>query len=73
MKKNMGSIDRIIRILVAVVIAILYFTNIISGTAALILGVLAIVFIATGFIGSCPLYLPFGISTTKKINNESRN
>ena len=66
MKKNMGSADRVIRILVAVVIAILYFTNQISGTTAIILGVLAVIFLATGFIGFCPLYLPFGISTTKK-------
>lgn len=66
MKKNMGSADRIIRILVAVVIAILYFTNYLSGTAAIILGLLAIVFVATSFISFCPLYLPFGISTRKK-------
>lgn len=62
----MGSADRVIRILVAVVIAILYFTNQISGTAAIILGVLAIIFVATSFMSFCPLYFPFGISTTKK-------
>lgn len=66
MKKNMGNADRIIRVLVAVLIAILYFTNLISGTVALILGALAIIFIATSFISFCPLYLPFGISTRKK-------
>lgn len=66
MKKNMGSADRVIRILVAVVIAILYFTNQISGTTAIIVGVLAIVFVATSFISFCPLYSPFGISTRKK-------
>ncbi|CAN5330059.1 hypothetical protein BH10BAC1_BH10BAC1_11330 [soil metagenome] len=66
MKKNMGSTDKIIRILVAIVIAILYFTNQISGTTAIILGVLAIIFVATSFISFCPLYLPFGISTRKK-------
>ena len=66
MKKNMGSTDRIIRILLAVVIVILYFTNQISGTAAIILGVLAIIFVATSFISFCPLYLPFGISTKKQ-------
>lgn len=66
MKKNMGSADRVIRILLAVVIAILYFTNQISGTTAIVLGVLAIVFIATSFISFCPLYLPFGLSTCKK-------
>lgn len=66
MKKNMGSVDRVIRILVAVAIAILYFTNQISGTAAIILGALAIVFVLTSFISFCPLYIPFGISTNKK-------
>jgi hypothetical protein len=62
----MGSIDRIIRILVAVVIVILYFTNVISGTLAVILLILAGVFIVTSFIGFCPLYLPFGLSSKKK-------
>jgi di/tricarboxylate transporter len=66
MKKNMGSVDRIIRILVAITIAILYFTGQISNTAAIILMVLAIIFIATSFIGFCPLYWPFRLSTRKK-------
>lgn len=62
----MGNIDRVIRILVAVVIAILYKTNHISGTAAIILLTLAGIFVLTSFISFCPLYLPFGISTRKK-------
>jgi hypothetical protein len=66
MKKNMGSADSVIRILVGVVIALLYFTNQITGTAAIILGLLAIIFVATSFIRFCPLYLPFGISTIRK-------
>lgn len=66
MKKNMGTIDKAIRILVAVVIAVLYFTNTISGTLAIVLGILAVVFILTSFISFCPLYLPFGINTLKK-------
>lgn len=66
MPKNMGLIDKIIRIIVAVVIAILYFTGQISGIAAIILGILAIIFIATSLIGTCPLYLPFKINTIKK-------
>jgi hypothetical protein len=66
MKKNMGSIDRVIRILIAVVIGILYFVNIISGTLAIILLIFAVVFIITSFISFCPLYLPFGISTKAK-------
>lgn len=66
MKKNMGSIDKAIRIVVAIVIAVLYFTNQISGTMAIIGLILAAVFVLTSFMGSCPLYLPFGISTRKK-------
>jgi hypothetical protein len=66
MKKNMGSTDKIIRIAAAVVIAVLYFTNTISGTLALILGAFAIIFIITSFISVCPLYIPFGLSTRKK-------
>jgi hypothetical protein len=67
MKKNMGSTDKIIRIAIAIVIAILYFTNTISGTLALVLGIFAVIFIITSFISFCPLYSPFGISTRKKI------
>jgi hypothetical protein len=66
MKKNMGSTDKIIRIAAAVIIAVLYFTNTISGTLALILGAFAIIFIITSFISVCPLYIPFGLSTRKK-------
>lgn len=67
MKKNMGSTDKIIRIAIAILIAILYFTNTISGTLALVLGAFAVIFILTSFISFCPLYAPFGISTRKKI------
>lgn len=66
MKKNIGTADKVIRIIIAIVIGVLYFTNIISGTLAIVLGILAVVFVLTSFIGSCPLYLPFGISTSKK-------
>jgi hypothetical protein len=66
MKKNMGTIDRIIRILLAVVVIILYLSDSITGVAAIILGILAIVFIITSLIGFCPLYLPFKISTISK-------
>jgi hypothetical protein len=66
MKTNMGGLDRILRVIVAIVIAVLYFTNQISGTVALVLGAFAIIFIATSLISFCPLYLPFGISTKKK-------
>ncbi len=62
----MGSTDRIIRIAIAVLIAILYFTNTINGTLALVLGTFAIIFVLTSFISFCPLYFPFGFSTLKK-------
>ncbi|WP_395806060.1 DUF2892 domain-containing protein [Daejeonella sp.] len=67
MKANMGNTDKIIRILAAVLIAVLYFTNLISGTLATILLVIAGVFILTSFMSFCPLYLPFGISTKPKV------
>lgn len=69
MKKNMGSTDKIIRIAIAILIAILFFTNTISGTLALVLGAFAVIFIITSFVSFCPLYAPFGISTRKKIKN----
>lgn len=66
MKKNMGTIDKAIRILAALVIAILYFTNVITGSTAIIMLVFAGIFILTSFMSFCPLYLPFGINTGKK-------
>ncbi|UAM97348.1 DUF2892 domain-containing protein [Polaribacter litorisediminis] len=63
MKKNMGSIDKVVRILIAVVIGILFYTNVIVGTLGIILLVVAGIFVATSFISFCPLYAPFGIST----------
>ncbi|RMG75688.1 MAG: DUF2892 domain-containing protein [Bacteroidetes bacterium] len=63
MKKNMGTIDRIVRVLIAVVVGVLFFTEVITGTLAIVLGVLAIIFVATSLVSFCPLYLPFGLST----------
>ncbi|MBP9884534.1 MAG: DUF2892 domain-containing protein [Chitinophagales bacterium] len=68
MKANMGTADKAIRILAAILIGILYFTNQISGTLAIILLIFAVIFIITSFISFCPLYWPFGISTRKKAN-----
>ena len=62
----MGSIDRISRIIFAIAIGILYFTKAIEGTAALILGAFAVVFLLTSFVSFCPLYVLFGFSTCKK-------
>ena len=66
MKKNMGTIDKVIRILVAVVLAVLYFTHVVEGTFGIILLVLAVVFVLTSLIGFCPLYLPIKLNTGKK-------
>lgn len=66
MKKNMGTADRVIRILVAVVIGILLITGQLSGTLATVLGIFAIVFLLTSAVGICLLYIPFNISTLKK-------
>jgi len=65
MKKNMGSADRIIRTIIAAIIAVLYFTNTITGTLGLVLLVLAAIFLLTSLVSFCPLYLPFGLSTCR--------
>jgi len=66
MKKNMGGEDRIIRMLIAIVFAYLYFGGIVTGTWGLVLVILGGVFVLTSLIGFCPLYAPFGISTCAK-------
>ena len=66
MKKNMGLADKIIRIILAIVIAVLFFMDIISGTLGIVLIALAAIFVLTSFISFCPLYLPFGVKTCKK-------
>ena len=66
MKKNMGTADKLARILVAVIIIALYFTEVISGTLAIVLLVFAGIFILTSLLSVCPLYPIFGINTSKK-------
>jgi hypothetical protein len=66
MKTNMGTLDRVIRIVLAAVVAVLYFAHVLSPVAAVILGVVGVVFLATGIAGFCPLYLLFGLSSKKK-------
>ncbi len=66
MKKNMGNIDKIVRIIIAVIVAALYFMNVISGTLGIVLLALAGVFVLTSLISFCPLYTIFGIKTTPK-------
>lgn len=63
MKKNMGSVDRIIRVVLAIVFGVLFFTKMVTGVFGIILLVLGVVFLLTSFVSFCPLYLPFGIST----------
>ncbi|WP_224483977.1 YgaP family membrane protein [Robertkochia aurantiaca] len=63
MKKNMGTTDRIVRLIVAAGIAGLYLSGIVEGTLGLILLALALVFTVTSLIGFCPLYLPFNLNT----------
>ena len=66
MKKNMGSADRIIRLIIAAIVAILFFTHTITGILGIVLLVVAAILVLTSFISFCPLYLPFGLSTNKK-------
>ena len=68
MKKNMGSIDRAVRLIVAVLIVILYFTQTITGTLGIVLLIVAGVFTLTSFISFCPLYAPLKINTCKTKN-----
>lgn len=66
MKKNVGTTDKWIRIIIALIIVALYFANVISGTLAIVLLIVAGMFIITGFVGFCGLYTLLGISTCKK-------
>ena len=65
MKKNMGAADKTMRLLLAAVVAVLYFTGTVGGTLGLVLLVLAGVFVLTSLVSFCPLYAPFGLSTCK--------
>jgi len=66
MKKNMGTLDRAVRILIAIILVILILTGKISGTLAWVLGIISVVFLLTSIIGWCLLYVTLGISTIKK-------
>lgn len=65
MTKNMGTMDRTLRTVVAFVIAALYFGGQISGTLAIVLGIVAVAFLVTSLISWCPAYIPFGLTTRK--------
>jgi hypothetical protein len=66
MKKNMGTADRIIRVIIAAIFVILYFTKVIAGTWGIVLLVLAGILLVTSLIGFCPLYVPCGLKTCRK-------
>jgi len=66
MKKNVGMLDKVIRLLVALAFIVLYFAGIVTGVVGIVLLVLAAVFVLTALIGFCPLYLPVHINTSKK-------
>jgi hypothetical protein len=66
MKKNMGAIDRGLRIGAALIIAALYTLGVIDGALAIILGIVAIVLVVTSAVSFCPAYLPFSISTREE-------
>ena len=66
MKTNMGKIDKVLRILFAIVVAILYSAEVLTGVLGLTLLVIAIAFVVTSFVGFCPVYAAFGLSTLKK-------
>lgn len=65
MKLNMGVVDRVLRVAVAVGIAVLYWQGIIQGTLGIVLLVLGGVFVLTSLVGFCPLYMPLKLSTKK--------
>jgi len=65
MVKNMGVVDRVVRFLAVVVIGTLYLMDAISGTLAVVLGIVAVAFLATSLLGRCPAYLPLGLSTCR--------
>jgi hypothetical protein len=66
MKKNVGTIDKAVRLLIAVVVVVLYFTHVITGALAVVLLALAAIFVVTSLISLCPIWLALGVSTRKK-------
>lgn len=73
MVKNMGKTDKVIRIVLALVVGLLILTGQLVGWGAVILGILAVVFIGTSVVGTCPIYIPFNISTLKKSEKSEKS
>jgi len=67
MEKNMGATDKLIRSIIGIIIAILYYAGIINGWLAIVLLAFAIIFLLTSFVSFCPLYKLLGINTNKKL------
>jgi hypothetical protein len=72
MKRNMGNADRLIRLIVAAIINVLYFAGFLTGAFAGVLLILAGIFVITSVVSFCPLYLPFGLSTLRKKIHQGR-
>jgi hypothetical protein len=66
MKKNMGNLDRLLRLIGAALLIVLYFLNVVTGTLGIICLIIAAILILTSLISFCPLYMPFKINTRKK-------
>ena len=66
MKKNMAIVDRIFRVVLVALVVVLYFSHVLSPVAAVVLGILAVVFLLTSIVGTCPIYLALGISTKRR-------
>jgi hypothetical protein len=72
MKKNMGTTDRIVRVLLAIVLIILYFQGVVTGLWGIVLLAISGVFLLTSLVRFCPLYFPFGLSTTRPEEGRSQ-
>ncbi|WP_336126973.1 YgaP family membrane protein [Mesoflavibacter sp. CH_XMU1422-2] len=66
MKKNMGALDKSLRVLIAIIIALLYYLDVIEGTLAYVLMAISIIFLITSFVNFCPLYKILGINTNRR-------
>jgi len=70
MKKNMGTADKIIRVIIAAIFLTLYFTNVITGTFGIVLIALSVIFLLTSLVSFCPVYAIFGASTKQNLNKQ---
>jgi hypothetical protein len=66
MKKNVGNLDRGFRVVLALVLAVLYFTGMVTGTLGIVVLVAAVILLATSFVSFCPIYALLGMNTCPK-------